>query len=526
MPTDSLGFIDRDREPSDSHPAETSTRGWPQPDQILRSVLAAVSVAAIGAVVIVAILRVRYPFELEWMEGGVVAHVRVVLSGQPLYRAPSLDFTPFIYTPFYYQVCAALSPVLGVGFLPARLVSILAVAGSLALIASFVHRESGDRLAALAAAGLFAATYELTGFWFDIARVDSLFLLLILAGTWLARFPTSRLSALGSGVLLFLAFWTKQTGLVLAAPALVFALVSNWRRGLFSTGAFALPVIAAVLGMHYVSDGWFGYYIFGAPAQHEILWDRAPELALSFFWNPVAVPMLLAGLAIVSDALHAQGRRVWLLYMLLTGCALGTSYSSLLHRDGFVNVLMPGYAVLSMMAGLGYAWVSRQTVSRSSCRLRILRGFSAGGLVMGFLALAYDVRRAVPSAADVSAAQQMIDGLKTAPGPILLLSSGNYGTMAGHGEVNAHAMALADIFKTRDQNTMEHVRSEILQAIREKHYRGIVIDRGWDVLPPEFAAEVRTRYRLASKLFPASAPNDGWPRNGFHTRPDELWVPQ
>ena len=61
-------------------------------------------------------LRARYPFELEWMEGGVLDHVRVVLSGQPLYRAPSVEFTPFIYTPFYYAVCAALARVFGVGF--------------------------------------------------------------------------------------------------------------------------------------------------------------------------------------------------------------------------------------------------------------------------------------------------------------------------------------------------------------------------------------------------------------------------
>jgi hypothetical protein len=47
----------------------------------------------------VALRRLPYPYELEWMEGGIVTHVRVVLAGEPLYSAPSLDFTPFIYAP-------------------------------------------------------------------------------------------------------------------------------------------------------------------------------------------------------------------------------------------------------------------------------------------------------------------------------------------------------------------------------------------------------------------------------------------
>ena len=43
--------------------------------------------------------RLPHLFEIEWMEGSMVDHVRRVIDGQPLYVAPSLDFVPFIYPP-------------------------------------------------------------------------------------------------------------------------------------------------------------------------------------------------------------------------------------------------------------------------------------------------------------------------------------------------------------------------------------------------------------------------------------------
>src|SRR4029079_4674283 len=48
--------------------------------------------------VVVALLRVRYPYHLEWMEGGAFSQVRWILSGHPLYVRPRLLFIPFTYT--------------------------------------------------------------------------------------------------------------------------------------------------------------------------------------------------------------------------------------------------------------------------------------------------------------------------------------------------------------------------------------------------------------------------------------------
>ena len=59
---------------------------------------------------------------------------------------------------------------------------------SIGTLAAVVIRQSGDRVAGLVAAGLFAAAYPLSGNWFDIGRVDALFCALsLIALAWGAR---------------------------------------------------------------------------------------------------------------------------------------------------------------------------------------------------------------------------------------------------------------------------------------------------------------------------------------------------
>ena len=88
--------------------------------------LAALCVLFVLGFLALAALRVTYPFELEWQEGGMLDHVLRVLAGQPLYVEPSLEFIAFPYTPLYFHVSALACKVLGVGLPALRVVSILA----------------------------------------------------------------------------------------------------------------------------------------------------------------------------------------------------------------------------------------------------------------------------------------------------------------------------------------------------------------------------------------------------------------
>ena len=131
----------------------------------VRNVLAGAALAFVGLWLTVALVRAGAPVELEWNEGSQVAHVARVLRGEPIYVEPSLAFVPQLYTPLFYWTGAVPSAILGPGFAPLRLVSILATLGSLALVFAIVRRESRDTACAFVAAGLFAASYKAGGAW-------------------------------------------------------------------------------------------------------------------------------------------------------------------------------------------------------------------------------------------------------------------------------------------------------------------------------------------------------------------------
>ncbi|MBV8949755.1 MAG: glycosyltransferase family 39 protein, partial [Actinobacteria bacterium] len=208
-------------------------------DRLAGWTLALAGVVPIARYLWIVAHRVAYPYELQWMEGGTVELVNRLIRGRSLYTAPTLRFTPWPYPPFYFLVSSALARVIGVGFLPLRLVSIAASIGVLLVIGVLVHGETDDRAAAVFAAGVYAATFRLAGAWADIGRVDSLWLLLCLGAVLAARRAASWRAGALVGVVFFLASFTKQDGLIVAAPVIVALVVARRRAGIAAAGLLA-----------------------------------------------------------------------------------------------------------------------------------------------------------------------------------------------------------------------------------------------------------------------------------------------
>jgi 4-amino-4-deoxy-L-arabinose transferase-like glycosyltransferase len=173
---------------------------------------------AIGVLAFVVLHRLRYPYELQWMEGGAVDHVRRVLHGQAIYAPPTRSFASYAYPPLYWWVSAPVAAVVGTGLTALRLVSVASTVATLAILALVVRRETGHWAAGLISAGAYAGAFAATGASYDVARVDPLMLALLLGGMVIA-IRTERLSAaLAAGLLLALASLTKQTALFAALP--------------------------------------------------------------------------------------------------------------------------------------------------------------------------------------------------------------------------------------------------------------------------------------------------------------------
>ena len=114
---------------------------------------------------------------------------------------------------------------------------------------------------------MFAATYFATDTWFDVGRVDSLFLALSIGGLYAARWMRGTRGAVAAGVLLAAAALTKQTGLA-EGVAVIAALLAGPRRRLACVAALAEVTVLGIstLVLALTSGGWYLYYVFGQMA--------------------------------------------------------------------------------------------------------------------------------------------------------------------------------------------------------------------------------------------------------------------
>jgi hypothetical protein len=114
------------------------------------------------------------------LEGYVFLSALRVFHGQSVYPHPSLQFIPYMYPPGYYYLCAALGRLMGMSIATMRMASILSTLGCFAAIYGLVWSEVRRHMPAIAAAGLYAGCYVVCLEWFDLGRLDSLFVLLLL----------------------------------------------------------------------------------------------------------------------------------------------------------------------------------------------------------------------------------------------------------------------------------------------------------------------------------------------------------
>ncbi|HEX4832809.1 MAG TPA: glycosyltransferase family 39 protein [Trebonia sp.] len=310
----------------------------------VRLATALAGLAATGVYLFIALSRIGYPFPVEWLEGNSLVEVHRLLAGQSLYPAPSAVYVPDGYPPLYFAVCAVVARVAGVSYLSLRLVSVASSLACFAVLARLVQRETGSLTAGIGAGGLFAATYLATDTWFDVGRVDSLFLALSLAGLYAARWMRGPRGAIAAGVLLAAAALTKQTGIGEGALVLAVLLAGRPGRRLGALAALswalALGVSTLVLGL--TSGGWYVFYVFKLLGEHSLDTGNAT-------WF---LKVLLPAMGLAAGAAVIAARRVpW---VLVAGCAALAveGFAALVHSGGGLNDVLPCYLAIALLAGL------------------------------------------------------------------------------------------------------------------------------------------------------------------------------
>jgi len=319
----------------------------------LNFALAALATWYALAFLYVALFSIGYPYGMEWLEGHVMEIVARAARGEPIYVAPSLDYVPFIYTPFYYIIASYFTQLFGVDFTAGRALSILSTLGIAGIIFLWARALGNKRLTAFSAAGLYLAAYHISGRWYDLARVDNLYVFLLLTGMFTLHTQRGIFAALIAAGFFAFAFYTKQSAIFAFAPLLCWAIFYYRRDGLTALAATAAAIALLVFTANSESAGWFRFYIFDVPAGHGL--DK--KYTFGFFTGDLLkhwFPMLLACIPLARN-LYCSDRQQFFFFFALGLGLIGSSYIARIHWGGYVNVLLPMFAFFAITSSSAIA---------------------------------------------------------------------------------------------------------------------------------------------------------------------------
>lgn len=490
---------------------------------LLRYILLTGAILYVVIYFILFFFRIQYPFELEWEEGASVDHVIRILSGQKYYVSPSLEFVPSIYTPLYFYISALISSVIGVGFTPLRLVSFVSSLGCFLIIYLIVKRETNDTFSGILATCLFVATFHLSGAWFDIGRVDSLFLFLLLTSLYLFRFATSKISYVLAGMFISLSFMTKQTALLISLPLMLYCVLENRKSAIFFIGTVVGIIGMSTLFLNYIHDGWFNFYVFELPRTTPVASKPFAHFWLKDIYLPLSIAFFIAMFYMLTQLINSD-KKIFLFYFFVAIGMFGASWYSRYRGGGYYNVLFPTYSIISILFGLGLNRLMEITQSLATEKRDLMKIFIYIVCIVQFSSssLIYNPFNQTPTQKDLEAGRKFINKIAQIKGEVFIPYHGYLPVLAGK-KSYAHQMGMRDVLTTRSERHLyikDKLIAEIKQAMREKKFSAIIIDS----FEPWYPPDMEKYYIKKEKIFDGET--EFLPITGMKTRPEFIYVPK
>ena len=474
----------------------------------------ALAVAWVIGLGIVFVLRLTFPLELEWMEGGVLHQALRLQRGEPIYPPPSVEFVPFLYTPLYPAVLAVLGSVLPLDYVLARVVSILSVVAIGAAVWRAVVFEGKPRSHRILAVGLLCAGYVFTFRWLDLARPDALYMASTLWGLVLLRQSRGKVrTVVAAGLLIALGFWTKQTAATFVLASGIGALLVAPRQSWIYAATIAVVAGGGVLVGNAMSDGRLWHYIYELHQAHAFNDERFTKKTWGMFVH--AAPFLVVLLVIAvghfvralrrsrqAEAPSAPPWRGWTYWGLMAATGLLVSALGYSTQWAEPNAFIPG-----VVMGAVFLAVALPVGGRLEIAALVLAGgqllFAAllepmyqpiqddGCKAIGKSYAWQNLDRTVPTAKARADAAALRASLEVQRGAVLALSRPWWSVLAG-GPGHVGSMGLNDV--TPEQ------RAAMMQALRESVAAG-QYDRIWfEGEPPKWLLRSLSGHRVEKRL--------------------------
>jgi hypothetical protein len=470
---------------------------------------------------VTALPRVVYPYDLDFIEDGIVMQALRVAQGLPVYVAPNADFNPHVYMPLYFWLGGLLLKLGGPPMALLRALSFTATLSTTVLIYVIARRESGRGWIGLGCAGLFLGGYRINGFWYEIARVDSLFVTLLVGGLALGIYAgRSRRRLALAGLVLALAFLTKQTGLVVGAGLGVYLLAAIGRRAAW----FGLPYLALCLAplflLNAASGGWFFYHIFGISSGDPVLLSRVVNFVLLELFGVMLAITLAALVALALEWRRAAWRFwLWQPWLLAIGLAVAISLVARSSVGGNLNNRMPAYALLCLAPALLARYIRPPAASAiRAAGLNRPEWALAAVFVFQFGLGVYNPARYIPSPAMTAAGGRLIARIAATPGPVLVMMHPYYALLAG----KEPATQIAALWYVRGRGA-QPLPADLVARLQSQHYAEIISDESEFETDPALYELLLAHYEPVETLDHSLAPPAPV---GVHVRPQVVYRPR
>jgi hypothetical protein len=465
-------------------------------------------------VIVTMILRFQYPFALEWMEGQSLIQVNRIINNLPLYSKPSIYYIPFIYTPLYFYISALFSNIFGLCFTVLRMISLFSTLGTSVLVFLLVNHERKNLLISIISSGLFLSLFKITGFWFDIARVDSLLLFLIFAGYYCLRLNSNKMLFI-SGILFSLAIYTKQTAIIAVIFILLHQLIKDKRHFIKLALVIFLTCTLLFILFEFSSHGWFSYIIFNKASTYSINFGDLLHLVLQILL-PLKFILFPFFYYFFINIRRGNKKELFFYTMMIMGLFCLTTIHFL--SGGYDNVLLPFYGGVTVIVCIGMVDLLddlRKITNSYSIPLYAIVNLI---LIIFLVENTFLINKQIPSDRDLLIGKNLVLEIQDTKGEVYL-SSSSYLNLYCKKQTYAHWISMMEFlgeFGGKPSNEGLKLLSDLKEMIKVKKFDLAILD----VSGEKYGIDINNYYTLDHVL-----QSGFYPVTGSKTRPKYFFLP-
>jgi hypothetical protein len=317
---------------------------------------------------------------------------------------------------------------------------------------------------------------------------------------------------------------TKQAVAPLGVIMFVYLLLVDRRRLLAYAASLGLTLAVPLAVLEVQSGQWATLFLLQLPRQHEI-----SDLRLDQFWRywmlprfTLALPM---GMLFLFARVQAKDYRAALFYGLITAGMLGVAWASDANPGASLNVLLPAYAILSILFGLGlHEALFQLNRVREHNSAPLAFALSVG--ILQLILLIYNPRLMVPYRSDTWANERLANTLAALPGRLFAPDFDSYVQQRSEGVEQPFTGAFAELlggYGGRGAPQGNALRAQLSDRLQRREYDYVVLDPDsqWFF----FSGTLRDAgYVDAGPLFAAG--DEFWLWHTAITPKSELYVPK